>query len=182
MKYVAFFRGINVGGKNIVKMADLKQMFTNLGFLDVKTYIQSGNVIFSSYTEKTVAASLIAGTFEEQFGFQSSVIIRSEEEIANIVNTLPFGAAEIEKAENEAPDVEHVYIYLSDTVIDRERVGQLCAAYDGKDRLHVTDYEIYLLCFQSIRDSKLAVLLSKLPQPLTVRNLKTTSKIKLMLG
>ncbi len=45
MKYAAFFRGINVGGKNIVKMAELKKLFSDLGFQKVETYIQSGNVV-----------------------------------------------------------------------------------------------------------------------------------------
>lgn len=52
MKYVAFFRGINVGGKNKVKMDDLKKMFAECGFADIKTYIQSGNVVFTSDMDK----------------------------------------------------------------------------------------------------------------------------------
>uniref|UniRef100_UPI003A5C85A7 DUF1697 domain-containing protein n=1 Tax=Muricomes intestini TaxID=1796634 RepID=UPI003A5C85A7 len=51
MQYVALFRGINVGGKNIVKMAALRQLFLNLGLHKVQTYIQSGNVAFESYLD-----------------------------------------------------------------------------------------------------------------------------------
>jgi len=179
VKYVAFFRGINVGGKNIVKMTDLSQLFISLGFHDVKTYIQSGNVIFSSDIEQHLLVPLIEQAFEEQFGFSSAVVIRSDTEIGSIVDSLPFRAEEIEQAQNENPDVEHIYIFLSNSAIDIEKVSQLTASYYGKDRSQIVDREIYLLCFQSIRDSKLAAALVKLPQPLTSRNLKTLEKIRL---
>ena len=181
MKYVAFFRGINVGGRNTVKMSELSRLLVGLGFQNVKTYIQSGNAIFSSDMEQHLLTPKIEHAFEEQFGFQSVVVIRSDTEITNIVDSLPFGAEEIEQAQNETPDVEHIYIYLSDSSLDFEKIIELCASYDGKDRLHFEDREVYLLCFQSIRDSKLASLLTKLPQQLTARNHKTMKKISLML-
>ena len=180
MKYIAFFRGINVGGKNIVKMSALSQLFIDLGFHDVKTYIQSGNVFFSSDKKQSMLIPLIEKAFEEQFSFQSAAVIRSDAEIKNIVDSLPFGTAEIEQAQKETPDVEHVYIYLSNDTIDIEKVNQLCASYNGKDRLQINKREIYLLCFQSVRDSKLAAILTKLPHPLTSRNLKTMEKVSML--
>lgn len=48
MRYLALFRGINVGGKNIVKMKELRELFTELGFVNVRSYIQSGNLLFTS--------------------------------------------------------------------------------------------------------------------------------------
>jgi uncharacterized protein (DUF1697 family) len=120
---------------------------------------------------------LIEKGFEERFGLKSAVVVRSDTEISDIISSLPFTAAEIEQAENEAPDVEHLYVYLSDTAVDREKVGQLCGSYIGKDKIHVNGREIYLLCSQSIRDSKLAASLTKLPQPMTTRNFKTMKKV-----
>ena len=181
MKYVAFFRGINVGGRNTVKMSELRQLHIGLGFQNVKTYIQSGNVIFSSDMEQHLLAPKIEQGFEEQFGFHSAVVIRSDTEITNIVDSLPFGAEEVEQAQNETPDVEHIYVYLSENSLDTENIIKLCASYDGKDRFHIGDREVYLLCFQSISDSKLATLLTQLPQQLTARNQKTMKKISLML-
>ena len=181
MKYIAFFRGINVGGKNIVKMSDLRRMFTDLGFHDVKMYIQSGNVVFSSDMEQHMLVPVIEKVFNERFGFTSAVVVRSDEEIISIANSLPFKEAEIEQAMYENPDVEHVYIYLSNTTIDIEKIELLCASYSGRDRFQVMGREIYLLCFQSISDSKLATLLTRLPQPLTSRNLRTIEKISLMM-
>lgn len=52
MNYIAFFRRINVGSKNRIKMADLRVLFSDLGYQNVKTYIQSGNVIFESIDQK----------------------------------------------------------------------------------------------------------------------------------
>jgi len=181
MRYAAFFRGINVGGKNIVKMADLKKLFFDLGFQDVKTYIQSGNVIFSSDCEKSLLTVKIEGAFTKQFGFQSPAILRSSAELAAILGTQPFSAAEIQQAAEENPDVEHLYVYLSDTPIDSEKIKQAYSDYDSKDKLHAAEYEIYLLCCQSVKDSKLAAQLSKLPQTFTARNLKTMNKIYALL-
>jgi len=180
VKNVAFFRGINVGGKKIVKMSALNQLFFGLGFLDVRTYIQSGNVIFTSDMEQHLLTPLIEHAFEKQFGFPSAVVIRSTIEIQSIIDSLPFGAAEIEQAQSENPNVEHIYIYLSNSIIDIKKVNQLCTSYNGKDRVQIRNREVYLLCFQSIRDSKLATLLTKLPYSLTSRNLKTMEKISSM--
>ncbi len=182
MQYVVFFRGINVGGKNIVKMADLAQLFAKMGFTEVKTYIQSGNVIFASdEKDKPALIRLITDAFASRFGFESAVILRSGIEIANVLASLPFTAAEIESAGRETPGVEHSYIYLSNGSIDGQRVEALCSGYCGKDKLHIAESEIYLLCHQSIRDSKLAAMLTKLPQPLTCRNMKTMERIHAMM-
>jgi len=180
MKYIAFFRGINVGGKNIVKMTDLRQLFVDLNFHNVQTYIQSGNVIFSSNMESDLLISLIEQAFEKQFNFQSTVIIRSEIEIIDIIDSLPFTETEIEQAKNEMPDVEHVYIYFSNDILDTEKIQQLYNSYSGKDRCQIRDREVYLLCFESVRNSKIPALLMKLPQPITARNLKTIKKISTM--
>ncbi|SBW01455.1 conserved hypothetical protein [uncultured Eubacteriales bacterium] len=180
-KYAAFFRGLNVGGKNIVKMADLETLFSSLGFQEVKTYIQSGNVVFSSQQDEIALAAPITSAFETRFGFQSAVILRSDTELSDIIHSLPFSAAEIEIAEKETPDVEHLYVYLSDAALDREQVTRICADYDGKDTIYAANREIYLLCRQSVRNSKLAARLAKLPQALTARNLRTLEKISGML-
>ena len=66
MKCVAFFRGINVGGKNTVKMSELSRLLIGLGFQNVKMYIQSGNAIFSSDMEYRLLAPKIEQAFEEQ--------------------------------------------------------------------------------------------------------------------
>lgn len=89
--YIALLRGINVGGNKIIKMLDLKALFQSLGFANVRTYIQSGNVVFES-DEGSV--SLLRGVIERQihevFGFEVSVIIRTLAEMENVIANDPF--------------------------------------------------------------------------------------------
>lgn len=177
MKYVAFFRGINVGGKNTVKMAELRQLFADCGFQEIKTYIQSGNVIFTSDQSETVLRDTIAQAFTERFGFQSEVILRSAAEMIAINTNFPFTEAEIAQVSAAVPEVEHVYIYFANEALDTTMLGKIQQDYDGPDQLHAGDREIYLLCQQSIRNSKLAAALAKLPVPLTARNQKTLRKV-----
>ena len=75
MKYAALFRGINVGGKNIVKMADLRQLLWDLGLGKVQTYLQSGNAVFESALEEITLRDKIQDGFAERFGFESIVLI-----------------------------------------------------------------------------------------------------------
>ena len=112
MKYVALFRGINVGGKNIVKMQNLKQLLLDLGFQQVNTYIQSGNVAFEAALEEAPLRDRIHTAFSECFGFESDVILRSMDELDTLVDRLPFSAEQIAKAEAADPQVEHLYVYF----------------------------------------------------------------------
>jgi len=181
MRYVAFFRGINVGGKNIVKMAELKQMFADLGFTEVKNYIQSGNICFSCENDEHAIKKHISEAFEAKFGFPSAVVIRSQEEMEDIVYSMPFAEAEIAYARENYPEVEHIYIYLSDSEIDKDQAEQLLSKTEGEDKIHVRKREIYFLCVQGIRNSKMAASIAKLPQQLTARNYKTMGKINSVL-
>ena len=90
MKYVALLRGINVGGNNRVEMKRLKVVFETLGFSDVKTYINSGNVIFSTKKMSTATlAKKIEGAIEKEFGFPVAVLVRDEKNIAAICKGIP---------------------------------------------------------------------------------------------
>jgi len=182
MKYVAFLRGINVGGKNKVKMSDLKQLFRDCGFNKVQTYIQSGNVLFDSDKEKSLLSVIISRAFTERFGFQCRVVLRSSNEISEIISALPFTKEEIEQAEAKIPEVEHVYFFLSSSNIDPAAAEILHLAYGGEDKFFIGKRELYLLCYHSVRDSKLAASLPKLNASLTSRNMKTMLNIQELLG
>ncbi len=89
-RYVAFLRGINVGGKNIIKMEVLARAFERAGFLQVKTYIQSGNVLFSSEEsdihtlEKQLEAMMLT-----EFNCQTRILVRSKEQMSTVVAGFP---------------------------------------------------------------------------------------------
>jgi uncharacterized protein (DUF1697 family) len=91
MKYIALLRGINVGGNKKVPMADLKKTFEILGFTNVKTLLNSGNVIFvSKETNVNSLKQQIEQRLEKTFGFVIPVIIRTHKEIQDLVVSDPF--------------------------------------------------------------------------------------------
>lgn len=90
MVYVALLRGVNVGGKSRVDMRELKTLFEASGLRDVRTYINSGNVIFD--TDRTDVLDLqrdLEDAMEARFGFRTAVLVRSSDEIAAVVEALP---------------------------------------------------------------------------------------------
>src|SRR5437870_1152635 len=90
-KYTAFLRGINVGGNKLIKMDELKDAFTSLGFKEVRTLIQSGNVIFEGKeTEAKTIRKKIEKMLKETFGHDVTVIIRTEDEIKKIISQSSF--------------------------------------------------------------------------------------------
>ncbi len=88
--YVALMRGINVGGKNKVPMARLRVMFETLGHGDIVTYIQSGNVVFTSAAKPPRVARDIAAGIEQEFGIRVPVVVRTRAELAKVVATNPY--------------------------------------------------------------------------------------------
>ena len=91
-RYVALLRGINVGGKNLIKMADLKACFEDRGFEDVATYIASGNVFFDS-PERSAAklTRQIEKALTTRFGYTATVVIRSRSQMRSVVESAPKG-------------------------------------------------------------------------------------------
>src|SRR5438309_925602 len=90
MTYVAFLRGINVGGNRKVEMAKLKQTFERLGLTHVRTFINSGNVIFVTNNESvTEITSIIEAAIEKDFGFEVKVLLKSLAQIKELIDALP---------------------------------------------------------------------------------------------
>ena len=91
-KYLALLRGINVGGNNIIKMTDLKSCFEKLGFTDVLTYIQSGNVVFTSdIKDKTRLTKKIEHALTERFNYKALVVVITHRELKKVVDEAPHG-------------------------------------------------------------------------------------------
>lgn len=99
MRYIALLRGVNVGGHNI-KMERLREVVSTLGFDDVHTYIQSGNVFFESpETNRAMLTAKLEACLRQEFGFDIPVCLRSVEEFETILSSDPFKGIEL------APDV-----------------------------------------------------------------------------
>jgi uncharacterized protein (DUF1697 family) len=89
--HVALLRGINVGGRNKVPMADLREVVTSLGHTGVSTYIQSGNVLFSTPdTDNAKLAAALESAIEDRFGIWSSVVVLSRDELAQVLAANPY--------------------------------------------------------------------------------------------
>ena len=89
--HVALLRGINVGGRNKVPMADLREVVTSLGHTGVSTYIQSGNVLFSTAEDDTAKlAAALEAAIEDRFGIWSAVVVLSRDELGRVLAANPY--------------------------------------------------------------------------------------------
>jgi uncharacterized protein (DUF1697 family) len=93
--WVALLRGINVGGHRKVPMADLRSLCEDLGLRDVRTYIASGNVVCTStHRSASAVGSLLERGVDERFGHEVAVVVRTPQQLADVVDRLPFPDAE----------------------------------------------------------------------------------------
>jgi len=174
--YIALLRGINVGGNNKIKMADLREALGSLGLTRVQTYIQSGNVLFESDEDEAPLRRRIEQTIEQKFGLSIKVILRTSAELRTIVENCPFTDKQIADAEaNSEAECLYVSMLLEEPPADRM---EKLKAFDAKDdQYRLAGRNLYLLYSQSIRNSKLSAQVEKLGVPSTVRNWKTINKL-----
>lgn len=88
--YVALLRGINVGGHKVIKMADLKRLFESIELKHVKTYIQSGNIVFESEEGINFLKDRIQSEMKNEFDFDVPVMLRTHDEFINIIKQCPY--------------------------------------------------------------------------------------------
>ncbi|TDL31277.1 DUF1697 domain-containing protein [Jeotgalibacillus sp. S-D1] len=174
--YLALLRGINVGGHNKLKMAELRTSLESLGLQNVKTYIQSGNVLFGWNDGAEILHKQIESKIEEDFGISSAVIIRTKEELQEIINHCPFSEQDISKAASSAKG-ESLHVALLQEIPSNEGIDKLSACVNEREQCAVNGRNIYLLFHDSIRNSKLGNQLNKIGVPATVRNWKTLNKL-----
>jgi uncharacterized protein (DUF1697 family) len=88
--YCALLRGINVGGNNIIKMSDLKSCFESMGLTNVSTYIQSGNVLFSSEkNDKSKLVDIIEAQLSKEFEYQSKIVLIAKKQLETVIKKAP---------------------------------------------------------------------------------------------
>ncbi|WP_144787906.1 DUF1697 domain-containing protein [Lysinibacillus fusiformis] len=179
MNYVALLRGINVGGHNKIKMADLREALIPLGLQNIRTYIQSGNILFESTESEEVLQKQIHETIQMKFDITSTVIIRTAEELQHIVNNCPFSQQDIAEASAAAIGESLHVALLPDAPTEENRENYLSYEND-RERCVIIGRVVYLLFYESIRNAKLSQQLPKLEMPATVRNWKTIMKLTSM--
>jgi uncharacterized protein (DUF1697 family) len=172
-QYLALLRGINVGGKNIIKMTDLKACFEALGFENVRTYIQSGNVLFHAEEPDLVRLTgEIEDTLSETFNYHSRVVVRSDDELKAIVAHAPqnFGS--------------HPAAYRYDVIFLKEPLNaveamQSVTTREGVDQAFAGNGVLYFSRLISrASQSHLARIISMpVYQSMTIRNWNTTTRL-----
>jgi uncharacterized protein (DUF1697 family) len=173
MLYIALLRGINVGGNNIIRMADLKACFEEMGFSNVKTYIQSGNVLFES-SEKN-REKLIAGiekTLSEKFSYKSRVVVITGEELAETVRNAPAGFG-------SAPEKYRYDVLFLKEPLTAEEAMKSIEPKEGVDQAHAGTHVLYFSRLISAATQSRLVKVITMPvyQFITIRNWNTTTKL-----
>jgi len=172
MKYVAFLRGINVGGKNKVKMETLREVCASLGFKNVKTYINSGNVIFeTAKTDDNKLAGKLEKAIEKEFALKIKVMVRAVAEIEEIVKNNPF--------EGQFENDKDLHVFFLDEELPEEKREQLLSNNNENEQYFVRNREIFCLLRVSVPDSLMGkdYIGKKLKVPATARNWRTVNKI-----
>jgi uncharacterized protein (DUF1697 family) len=174
MKAVSLLRGINVSGQKKITMADLTSLYEALGFQQVSTYIQSGNVIFSHAGLKThILSEQIEQAIEKRYRFQVPVEIRTHKELDAIIKNCPFGPVDLEKEGTKL-----LLSFLSDRP-SPENVARLMEYVKEPEKLVLQGKQVYLYCPNGYGKSKLSnsFLEQKLGVNATTRNWKTVHKL-----
>jgi uncharacterized protein (DUF1697 family) len=169
-KHIAILRGINVGGKRKILMADLKQLFKDLNFSDVTTYIQSGNVIFSSKkSEDTLSlANKIEKSISKNYDCTVPVIVRTADEIENAILKNPF-------IKGEETNIERLHLTEKET----EKLEKIKTYNYSPDLFEIIDRDVFVYCSGKYHNSKLTnnFFENKLKISATTRNWKTVLKL-----
>jgi uncharacterized protein (DUF1697 family) len=172
--YISMLRGINVSGQKLIKMPELKRLYEDIGFGRVVTYIQSGNVVFSTEDDLPAEgfAQIIEQAIREKFSFDVPVIIRTPDELKDIVKAIPF-----KNSEGVVP--EKIYITFLDEVPEEGNVLKINPFDYKPDRFVIKGKEIYLDCASGYGTTKLSNTFfeNKLKVRATTRNLKTVRQL-----
>jgi uncharacterized protein (DUF1697 family) len=180
--HIALLRGINVGGRNKVPMAELREVVTSLGHTGVTTYIQSGNVLFTtSEDDNGKLASALEAAITGSFGVKSSVVVLSRGDLAGILDRNPI--------ENEPnPKLVHVVFLnaeLPADLLDRiKKAASATAAKGSRDTITAIGPALYLHTPDGFGTSELSQALFRIIGPpgkagvaATARNWATSTKL-----
>jgi uncharacterized protein (DUF1697 family) len=158
--FVSLFRGINVGGNHPIRMGELKDLHESLGLRDVVTYIQSGNVVFTS--DDADLAQLprqIEDGFAQKFGFHVNVMVRTSAELRDIIENNPFQDQPMKEA-------KWVVVMFLATRPESTALEDLQKTYVGPEEFYLVGQELYIYYPNGIGRSKLS-------NALTEKKLKT---------
>jgi uncharacterized protein (DUF1697 family) len=149
---IVFLRGINLGARNRIAMPELRDALGDAGFDDVRTYLQSGNVVLSSSASPARVARRCEEAIAERFGLEVAAVGRTGEELAQVARRNPLGTV--------AKDPKRYQVSFLDSEPGDEIVGRLEAAAAASERFEVVGREIYAWHPAGVARSKLWALLA----------------------
>ncbi len=169
--WIALLRGVNVGGHNKVPMAELRKACTEVGFADVGTYIQSGNVVFRAEEGADQVAGTLRALMAERFGCDVPVVLRTVEALERVVAANPFL--------EEGADVARLHVGFLLDKPTRARVSGMPPQPPGPEEFRVVDAEVYLHYPEGMASTKLttAYFDRALGTTMTARNWRTVNRI-----
>ncbi|MBZ0112663.1 MAG: DUF1697 domain-containing protein [Thermoanaerobaculia bacterium] len=161
-RYVALLRAVNVGGTGKLPMSDLRDLCTEAGFSEVRTYIASGNVVLTSPEAPETVQSILQRRLHDYAGKPVAVFVRTASQMRAILDNNPFP---------DAPPNQTAVVFL-----DQAPTPDACDQASGVDHeeIHLGDREIYVYYPKGMGQSKLRIPVAKLG---TARNLNTVSKL-----
>jgi uncharacterized protein (DUF1697 family) len=170
-RHVVLLRGINLPRHKRISMPELRGALEEAGFGDVKTYVQSGNVVLSSRSAPTTVARKVARAIEDSFGLDVDVVVRTRDELAKVVSRDPFGKV--------ASDPKRFQVTFLAAAPDSDVLATLEAAASGGEKLVATGRELYSWHPNGVGRSKLAALLAgpRLGVTATARNWTTVTTL-----
>jgi len=170
-QYIALFRGINVGGNNMIAMKDLAALLGKLGYANIKTYIQSGNVLFDAPAAKAEAfAKKIGAAIAKSHSFQPEIIVIDKKELAKMAAANPFPKA--------IKEPKSLHLLVLDAVPKKPDIDGMTALKTESESFKLIGKALYLHTPDGIHRSKLAAKLGKLlGVTATARNWNTVVKL-----
>lgn len=171
-RYVALLRGINVGGRNPVPMAALRETFTDGGYEDVSTYIQSGNVLFQSSASQKALERELESMLERRFKVPLVVVVRSHRQLRDVVHKAPAGFG-------QQPDTYHSdVVFLKAPLTSKQAMG-VVQVRDGVDQAWAGTGVVYFARLSARRTQSRMSKIVGTPeyQQMTIRNWATTTKL-----
>jgi uncharacterized protein (DUF1697 family) len=170
-QHIVLLRGINIGSRNRVAMPKLRDALAEAGFADVRTYVQSGNVVLSSAQKTDAVARKVRRVMADEFGLDVAVVTRTRAQLARVVERNPLVRV--------AKDPKRYQVSFLDAKPSRAVVRRIEEAADPKERVVVDGREVYAWHPDTIARSKLWALLAgqDLGVTATARNWTTVQKL-----
>ena len=176
-RYLALLRGINVGAANRIRMEELRRVLEEAGLSHVTTYIQSGNVFFSTELMEDAARAHIESTLKSAAGIETVVVLHTKQTLGEAICSQPFTQEEIDSAQRANTEGESFHVGLLPFAPSSEAIRKLDSAAKEGDACVVSGQAVYLLISRSIRLSKLALRAQRLFPEATFRNWNTLVKL-----